>query len=149
MAMTLKERIDEDMKVAMRARDTVRLDVIRLLKAAVQRKEVDERCELDEQGVEQVIQKLLKQSQEAAEQFTRGGRRDLADKEHQSVDILQAYLPEQLSESEVAQAVSEAIAESNAKSMKDIGRVMALVKEQTQGRVDMKLVSEKVKTLLQ
>lgn len=147
--MTLKERIAEDMKVAMRARDTVRLDVIRLLKAAVQRREVDERCELDEQGVEQVIQKLLKQSQEAAEQFTKGGRQDLADKEHRSVDILQAYLPEQLSESEIAQAVSEAIAESDAKSMKDMGRVMALVKERAQGRVDMKLVSEKVRTLLQ
>ncbi|MYB34189.1 MAG: GatB/YqeY domain-containing protein [Gammaproteobacteria bacterium] len=146
--MTLKERIAEDMKVAMRARDTVRLDVIRLLKAAVQRKEVDERRELDEQEVEQVIQKMLKQSQEAAEQFTMGNRQDLADKEHRSVDLLQAYLPEQLSESEVAQAVSEAIAESDAKSMKDMGRVMALVKERTKGRLDMKLVSEKVKTLL-
>lgn len=147
--MQLKERIAEDLKVAMRARDTVRLDVIRLLKAAVQRKEVDERCELDEQGIEQVIQKLLKQSREAAEQFTRGDRQDLADKEHRSVDILQAYLPEQLSESEVAQVVSEAIAESDAKSMKDMGRVMALVRERAQGRIDMKLVSGKVKTLLQ
>ncbi len=146
--MTLKERIAEDLKVAMRARDTVRLDVIRLLKAAIQRKEVDERCELDEQGVEQVIQKLLKQSQEAAEQFIRGNRKDLADKEHQSVNILQAYLPEQLAESEVVQVISEAIAESDAKSMKDMGRVMALVKERTQGRVDMKLVSEQVKELL-
>ncbi len=146
--MSLKQRIAEDMKTSMRAKDTVRLGVIRLLKAAIQRKEVDERCELDEQGIEQVIQRLLKQSQEAAEQFIQGNRKDLADKERQSVNILQAYLPKQLSESEVVQAISEAIAESDAKSMKDMGRVMALVRERTQGRADMKQVSEHVKALL-
>jgi len=146
--MTLKQRIAEDMKMAMRARDIVRLDVIRLLRAAVQRRELDDRCELDEQGVERVIQKLLKQSQEAAEQFAKGGREDLADKEHQSVCILKAYLPERLSESEVEQAVSKAIAEADAQGMKDMGRVMALVKEQVQGRADMKQVSEKVRLLL-
>lgn len=137
------------MKAAMRAKDTERLDVIRLLRAGIQRKEMDERCELDDQGVEQAVQKLLKQSLEAADQFVKGGRHDLADKEHLAVAVLQAYLPEPLGESELEVAISEAIAETGATSMQDMGRVMANVKGRVQGRADMKQVSKKVSLLLQ
>lgn len=147
--MTLKERITEDMKAAMRARDTVRLDAIRLLRAAVQRREVDDRTELDDRGVLQVVHKLIRQSADAADQFTRGDRKDLAEKEQAGAAILQAYLPEPLSDADLDQAVRDALAESGADSMKDMGRVMALVKDRVEGRADMKRLSEKVKSLLQ
>lgn len=147
--MTLQLRIADDMKLAMRAKDTVRLDVIRLLRAAIQRKEVDDRCELDDQAVVQVVQKLLKQSLEAADQFVKGNRHDLADKERQAVEILQAYLPEPLSAAELEHAIAEAIDKTGATTIKDMGRVMALVREQVQGRADMKQVSETVKSHLQ
>ena len=146
--MNLKDRIAEDMKAAMRAKDTPRLETIRMLRAAIQRKEVDEQVTLDDDGVLGVIEKQIKQARDSIEQFKAGNRDDLADKEQVSVDILSEYLPEPLDEVELDALIREAIAETGAESMKDMGKVMGKIKPRVQGRADMGQVSAKVKTLL-
>ena len=146
--MSLKESIVADMKVAMRDKETVRLETIRLLRAAIQRKEVDERIEVDDEGVLLIVQKMVKQCTDAAHQFVKGGRQDLADKEKANIAILEDYLPEQLTDSELEVIVSEAMKSTGATSMKDMGKVMGMVKSKTQGRADMGVLSAKIKALL-
>lgn len=146
--MSLKERISEDMKAAMRAKDQARLGTIRMLQAAIQRKEVDERITLDDDQVMAVVEKMIKQSRDAAEQFTQGGRPELAEKENQDIAVWQHYLPEPLSEEEIAGMIKAAIAETGASNMKDMGKVMGVLKPKLQGRADMGAVSGKIKAAL-
>jgi uncharacterized protein YqeY len=148
VASSLKDQITADMKSAMRARDKGRLAVIRMLKAAIQRREVDERIELDDAGVLKAIEKLVKQGQDSAEQFTQGGRQELADKELAEVEILKAYLPEPLSDTELDALIDEIITATGAESLRDMGKVMNAIREQAQGRADMGAVGAKVKTRL-
>lgn len=147
--MGLKERINDDMKAAMRAKDAQRLESIRLLRAAIQRREVDERVTLDDDDVVSVIQKQLKQCQDSIAQFTDGGREDLADKERGYRDVLQAYMPQQLDEQEIDETIQTALDQTGATGMRDMGKVMGMLKPQLQGKADMSLVSQKVKTKLQ
>lgn len=146
--MSLKERIADDMKAAMRAKDTLRLETIRMLRAAIQRKEVDDQVELDDDAVTAVIEKQIKQGRDSIEQFTAGNRADLADKEQAQVDILSEYLPEPLGDDELDALIKQAIADTSADSMKDMGKVMGQLKPKIQGRADMGQVSSKVKSLL-
>lgn len=146
--MSLKDRITEDMKAAMRAKDTPRLETIRMLRAAIQRREVDEQTTLDDDGVLAVIEKQIKQARDSIEQFRAGNRDDLADKEQVSVDILSEYLPEPLGDDELDALIREAIADTGAGSIKDMGKVMGRLKPQIQGRADMGAVSARVKSLL-
>lgn len=144
----LKQRILDDMKSAMRQKDTVTLETVRMLRAAIQRREVDDRVELDDNAVLQVVQKMVKQCSDAANQFTDGGREDLADKERANIAVLEKYLPEQLSEAEIDRLVQQAIAETGAGSMKDMGKVMAVLRPRVQGRADMGALSGRIKSLL-
>jgi uncharacterized protein YqeY len=146
--MTLKERITQDMKQALRARDEARLRAIRMLQAAIQRQEIDERTTLDDGAVSATVQRLIKQSQDALEQFTKGGREDLVAREKADIAVWQAYLPEQLGDEEVAKLVADAISETGAASMKDMGKVMGVLKPKVQGRADMGKVSAAVKAKL-
>jgi len=146
--MSLKERITQDMKDAMRAKDQARLVSIRMLLAAIQRREVDERIVLDDAQAMAVIEKQIKQSREAVEQFVKGARPDLADKENRDIAIMQAYLPAQLGEAEIDALIAAAIAESGAASVKDMGKVVASLKPKLAGRADMAKVSAKVKAKL-
>jgi len=132
----------------MRAGDKDRLAVIRMLKAAIQRREVDERIELDDAGVLKSIEKLVKQGQDSAEQFTQGGRQELADKELAEVEVLKAYLPEPLSDTELNTLINEIIATTGAESLRDMGKVMNAIREQAQGRADMGAVGALVKARL-
>lgn len=143
--MSLKTRIDEDMKTAMRARDARRLSAIRLLIAAVKQKEIDERVQLDDAGVVVAIEKMLKQRRDSITQFEAAGRQDLANAEKFEVEVLTAYMPQALSAAEVAAAVAEAIAATGAKGMSDMGKVMAALKPGLAGRADMAQVSSLVK----
>jgi uncharacterized protein YqeY len=147
--MSLKDRISDDMKVAMRARDAQRLDSIRMLRAAIQRREVDDRVELDDDGVLAVIQKQVKQAQDSIRQFTDGDRLDLVEKEQAGLDVLKSYLPEQLAEAEIDRIISAAIEKAGASEMRDMGKVMGVVKGQLQNRADMGMVSARIKRLLQ
>ena len=146
--MSLKEQIFADMKTAMREKKTSQLESIRLLRAAIQRKEVDDRIELNEEQTLAIVQKQIKQSQDAIKLFIEGERPELAEKEQAHVDTLKVYLPEQLNDEEVAKAVSEAISQTGAESMKDMGKVMGLLKGQLQGRADMGKVSGIIKATL-
>lgn len=146
--MTLKERITQDMKQALRARDEARLRAIRMLQAAIQRQEIDERTTLDDGAVTVTVQKLIKQSQDALEQFTKGGRDDLVAREKADIAAWQAYLPEQLGDEELATLVADAISKTGAASMKDMGKVMGVLKPKVQGRADMGKVSAAVKAKL-
>lgn len=146
--MNLKESLLADMKVAMRDKEKVRLETIRLLRAAIQRKEVDEKIELDDEGVLLVVQKLVKQCTDAADQFTQGNREDLAQKERENIAILQDYLPEPLSDSEIESLIKQAIEKTGASTMKEMGQVMGIVKLGAQGRADMGKVSATIKSLL-
>jgi uncharacterized protein YqeY len=146
--MSLKQRINEDMKAAMRAKDQARLESIRMLMAAIQRREVDERITLDDPQVMAVIEKMIKQSRDAVDQFTKGGRQDLVDKENRDIAILKAYLPEALSEAEIDKLIAAAITEAGATSIKDMGKVVSSLKPKLQGRADMGKVSAKVKQRL-
>lgn len=132
----------------MRAKDTPRLETIRMLRAAIQRKEVDEQTTLDDDGVLAVIEKQIKQSRDSIDQFKAGNRDDLADKEQVSVDILSEYLPEPLSDAELDDLIQKAIADTGAATMKDMGKVMGQLKPQVQGRADMSQVSAKIKAIL-
>lgn len=146
--MTLKERITEDMKSAMRASDKERLSTIRMVQAAIKQREVDERIALDDAQVLAVLEKMVKQRRESIAAFEQGGRADLADKEKAEIQILVAYLPEQLTEAEVDALIQAAIAETGAASMKDMGKVMGAVKAKAAGRADMGAVSARIKAAL-
>ncbi len=145
---SLKERITEDMKNAMRAKDSERLGTIRMITSAIKQREVDERITLDDTQVLAVIEKMIKTRKESIAQFKTGGRDDLVAKEQKEVDLLQAYLPEQLSEAEIDKLIADAIAQTGATSIKDMGKVMGLLKQQAQGRADMGIVSGKIKAKL-
>ncbi len=146
--MTLKERIQEDVKSAMRAKDAARLSTLRLLLAALKQKEVDERLELADADVLGVIEKMLKQRRESIAQYEKAARQDLADQEKFEIGVLGAYLPQQMSEAEIAQAVAAAAGEAGAVGVKDMGKVMALLKPRLAGRAEMGRVSALVKTKL-
>ena len=146
--MPLKDRITEDMKAAMRAKNQPRLSAVRLLLAAMKQKEVDERIELADADVLAIIEKMIKQRRESIAQFESAGRKDLADAEQFEVKVLSGYLPQQLSEAEVAEAIAAALAESGAAGVKDMGKVMALLKPRLAGRADMGKVSGLVKARL-
>lgn len=146
--MSLKERITEDMKTAMRAKDAERLGTIRMLLAAVKQKEVDERVEVDDAALVGIVDKLIKQRKDAISQFTAAGRQDLADKESAELLVLEAYLPARLSPQEIDAAVAAIVAELGAKGPGDMGKVMGAVKAQLAGKADMGLVSAAVKKAL-
>lgn len=146
--MSLKARITDDMKAAMRARETDRLGTIRLLLAAIKQKEVDERIELDDTAVLAVIEKLVKQRKDSLSQFTQAGRIDLADKESAEIEVLKVYMPAALSEAEIAAEVQAAVVESGAAGPQDMGKVMAVLKAKLAGRADMTAVSGLVKAAL-
>ncbi len=146
--MSLKDKITEDMKVAMRAKETARLSTIRLLLAAMKQKEVDERVVLDDAMVLGILEKMVKQRRESIAQFEKAGRTDLASNEKAEIDILAGYLPQQMSEAEVAEAVAAAIRESGAAGPKDMGKVMGLLKAKLAGRTDMGKLSGLVKARL-
>lgn len=139
--MSLKDRITEDMKTAMRAKDSARLSAIRMLLAAIKQKEVDERVVVDDASTLAIVDKLIKQRRDSITQFEQAGRQELADKERFELDVLAAYLPQQASADEVAAAVAAAIAESGAAGPADMGRAMALLKPKLAGRADMGAVS--------
>ena len=146
--MSLKERITQEMKDAMRSGEKERLGYIRMLQAAIKQREVDERITLDDTQVLSVIEKMIKQRREALAQFEAGGRADLAAKELAEVALLQTYMPEPLSQAEVEALVAAAITETGAASVKDMGKVMALVKTRAAGRADMSAVSAIIKSKL-
>ena len=146
--MALKERITDDMKSAMRAGDKERLGTIRLALAAIKQREVDERITLDDAQVLAVLDKMIKQRREAIAQFQSGGRADLVAKETAEITVLQGYLPAQMSEAEIEALIAEAIAASGAASVKDMGKVMAVVKPKAQGRADMGAVSARIRQKL-
>ncbi|MEO1766856.1 GatB/YqeY domain-containing protein [Thiobacter aerophilum] len=146
--MNLKDRITEDMKQAMRAKDSARLSALRLLLAAIKQREVDERISLDDAQVIAVVEKMIKQRRESIAQYEKGGRQDLADVEKFEIEVLEAYLPQPLSDQEVAAIVEHALTESGAKTMADMGKVMNLVRPKLAGRADMGKVSALVKARL-
>lgn len=146
--MSLKEQITEDMKSAMRAKETERLGTIRMIQAAIKQREVDERITLDDTQVLAVLEKMIKTRKESVAQFQSGGRLDLVEKEQREIDLLQAYLPAQLSAAELDALIAESIAQSGAASIKDMGKAMALLKQKAQGRADMAAVSAKLKAKL-
>ena len=146
--MSLKERITDDMKAAMRAKDSERLGTIRLLTAAMKQKEVDDRVELDDAMVIAILDRMLKQRKDSIEAFEKAARQDLADKEIAEVKVLQAYLPARLSADEVAAEVKAIVAELGAKGPGDMGKVMGAVKTRLAGKADMGQVSAAVKTAL-
>lgn len=145
---SLKERINEDMKAALRARETARLGTIRLLLAAIKQKEVDERIELDEAAIIAVIDKMLKQRKDSIEQYRKAQRQDLVDVEQFESEVLAAYMPQALSGGEIEAIIVAAIAASGAQSMQDMSKVMAIARPQLAGRADMGEVSKQVKTRL-
>ena len=146
--MGLKERITEDMKTAMRAGEKERLATIRLVLAAVKQIEVDERITLDEPRMLTVLEKMVKQRKESIAQFQSGGRADLVAKENAELAIIQAYLPAQLSDSDLDALIAEAIASTGAASIKDMGKVMGVVKSKAAGRADMAAVGARIKQKL-
>jgi len=145
---SLKVSIQTDMKAALRESDKPRLSTIRMLLAAIQRREIDERIELDDGSVLQVIEKLVKQGAESAKQFAAGGRDDLVAKEKAEIEILKAYLPEPFSDTELDTLIDAAMQSTGASSIKDMGKVMSAIRKQAQGRVDMGAVSGRVKAKL-
>jgi len=146
--MSLKAKITEDMKAAMRARETARLSTIRMLLAAIKQREVDERIELTDVDVLSIIDKMIKQRRDSIAQFEAGKREDLAAAERAEVAVLGAYLPKQMSETEIDAAVAEAIAATGAAGPAGIGKVMALVKPKLAGRADMAVVASRIKAKL-
>ncbi|HJS04125.1 MAG TPA: GatB/YqeY domain-containing protein [Variovorax sp.] len=146
--MSLKDQITEDMKTAMRAKDSERLGTIRLLLAALKQKEVDERIELDDAMVVAIVDKLVKQRKDSVAAFTQGGRTDLADKEAAEIKVLEVYLPQRMGADEIAAEVKAIVAELGAKGPGDMGKVMGAVKTRLAGKADMGLVSAAVKAAL-
>ena len=146
--MTLKARLTEDMKTAMRAKDTLALSTIRLVNAAIKQFEVDERTEADDAKITAILGKMIKQRKDSAKIYAEAGRQDLADKENAESAILQAYLPEMLSAEDIARVVREAVAETGAAGMADMGKVMGLLKTRLAGKADMGEVNKAVKAAL-
>jgi uncharacterized protein YqeY len=146
--MTLKERITEDMKTAMRSGEKDRLAVIRLLQAAIKQREVDERITLDDAQITSVLEKMIKQRKESIVAFEKGGRADLVAKENAEIVILQPYLPAQLSDAELDALIAEAIASTGAATIKDMGKVMGVVKSKAAGKADMGAVGARIKARL-
>ena len=144
----LKQQLTEDMKTAMRAKDKPRLGIIRLVLAAIKQREVDERIELDDAQVLAVLDKMVKQRRDSLTQFTDAGRQDLADQESFELSVLQNYLPAALSEAEIDALITAAVESTGAASMKEMGKVMAVLKPQVQGRADVGEVSKRIKSLL-
>ena len=146
--MSLKDRIQQDVKDAMRARDKARIGTLRLISAAIKQIEVDTREDLDDAGVTAVLDKMAKQRRESLEQYEKAGREDLAEQERYELDVLATYLPEPLGEEELAGLIDAAIATTGASSMRDMGAVMGALKDQVAGRADMKAVSATVRARL-
>lgn len=143
--MSLKDRIQDDMKIAMRAKDKQCLGAIRLILAAIKQREVDERIELGETQVLAVLEKMLKQRRDSLAQYQNAGRADLAAQEAFEIELIQSYLPAPLSEAELDALIGQAIATTGAQSVRDMGKVMALIRDQAQGRADLAAVSARVK----
>jgi uncharacterized protein YqeY len=146
--MALRERLNEDMKAAMKARDQGRLDALRLILAAVKQREVDERITLDDPGVVSVLEKMMKQRRESIAQYEKAARHDLADREKFEITVLEAYMPQQLAAAEIDAIVAEAVSATGAKSAADMGKVMGVLKPKLAGRADMGKVSALVKSRL-
>ena len=144
----LKDRIQEDMKTAMRAKDQKRLSAIRLILAAIKQREVDERISLDDPQVLAVLDKMIKQRKDSVGHYQAANRQDLVDQETFEIELLQSYLPSPLSENEITQLIKGAITTAGATSVKDMGKVMAILKPKLQGRADMGVISNKVKSEL-
>jgi uncharacterized protein YqeY len=148
VSQTLKARLQDDMKTAMKAAEKERLQTIRLILAAIKQREVDERIELDDAQTTAIVEKMVKQRRESITQYEAAGRQDLADKEHAEVALLQVYLPEPLSDDELVSIVAACVVEASATSAKDMGRVMAILKPKIAGRAEMGKVGELVKKAL-
>jgi uncharacterized protein len=148
LSVPLKQQITEDMKTAMRAKDSARLSTVRLLLAAMKQKEVDERVELSDADVLAILEKMIKQRRESISQFEKASRQDLADKEKAEIQVLSGYLPQQLSDAEIQNEISSAISQTGASGAKDMGKVMAALKGRLAGRADMGKVSGLVKAKL-
>jgi uncharacterized protein YqeY len=146
--MSLKERITDDMKAAMRSGEKERLGLIRMITAGIKQREVDERITLDDGQVLAVLEKMIKQRKESVEQFKAGNRQDLVDKEAAEIVLLQSYLPTPLSDADIDALIKEAVAATGAAGIKDMGRVMAFIKGKAQGRADMGAVGAKIKSRL-
>jgi uncharacterized protein YqeY len=146
--MSLKDQINDDMKTAMRAKETERLGTIRLLLAAIKQREVDDRVTLDDAGITAVIDKMIKQRKDSISQFEAAGRTDLVAQERGELDVLAAYMPAQLSDDEIAAEVQAAVAQTGAAGPQDMGKVMGVLKGKLAGRADMTAVSAKVKAAL-
>jgi uncharacterized protein len=146
--MSLKERITDDMKAAMRSGEKERLGVIRMITSGIKQREVDERITLDDAQVLSVLEKMIKQRKESIVQFQAGNRPDLVEKEAAEITLLQGYLPSQLSDAEIDGLIQDAIAATGAASIKDMGKVMAVIKGKAQGRADMAAVGAKIKAKL-
>ncbi|MCC5869452.1 MAG: GatB/YqeY domain-containing protein [Gammaproteobacteria bacterium] len=146
--MSLKSRLNDDVKTALRAGDKPRVSVLRMTLAAIKQREVDERIELDEAQVLSVLEKMIKQRRESASQFTAGNRQDLADKELAEIELLSTYLPTPLTDTELNALIAAAIERTGASSMRDMGQVMAQLREAAAGRADMAVVSQRVKERL-
>lgn len=148
MTSAIKTKIFDDMKTAMRNQDKDRLATIRLIQAALKQKEVDERIELTDEHVLAILDKMVKQRRDSVKEFETGGRQDLAEKEKQEITVIQAYLPQQLTQAEIIALIDAAIKNAGATSAKDMGKVMAILKPQVQGRADVGAVSNLVKEKL-
>jgi hypothetical protein len=148
LSVPLKQQITEDMKTAMRAKDGARLSTVRLLLAAMKQKEVDERVELSDADILAILEKMIKQRRESIAQFEKAARQDLADKEKAEIQVLSAYLPQQLSDAEIQNEINSAISQTGASGAKDMGKVMAALKGRLAGRADMGKVSGLVKAKL-
>jgi len=146
--MGLRDRINDDMKTAMRAKDADRLSTIRMLTAAIKQKEVDERVDITDAHVLAIVEKMIKQRRDAITQFEAGGRQDLADKERTEIGVLEAYMPQPFSPSEIEAELAAAIAEVKPAGAQDMGKVMAFLKPRLAGRADMTVVSSLVKSAL-
>ena len=146
--MSLKDRLTEDMQAAMKSGDKARLSVLRMALAGVKQREVDTRRPLDDAGVQTVIERMIKQGRDSLSQFRDGGRADLVAKEEAEIKVLQTYLPQPLSETELDAFIAECIDAAGASSLKDLGKVMGVIKSKAAGRVDMSTVSARVRTML-
>jgi hypothetical protein len=146
--MPLKDRLTQDMQAAMKAGDKPRLSVLRMALAGVKQREVDTRRPLDDAGVTSVLERMIKQGRDSVQQYRDGGREDLASKEEAEIKVLQEYLPQPLSDSELDALIAEAIDAANAQSVKDLGKVMGVIKTRAAGRVDMSTVGPRVRAML-
>jgi uncharacterized protein len=146
--MSLKDRLTEDMQAAMRSGDKARLSVLRMALAGVKQREVDTRRPLDDAGVQSVIERMIKQGRDSVTQYRQGGRNDLVEKEEAEIKVLQTYLPPPLDDAELDNLIAECIEASGAMSVKDLGKVMGLIKTRAAGRVDMSAVGARVRSML-